>query len=162
MDIVFLNTYRLYSKHLKESNPHGSHSYQDLLLYLFWACFRHRAKHSITHVVLLDSKLGLSVMTFIQNYVADLQMSSLEPFPVGNTADKIILLSTYCLSRQNGGKFLYSQSLFSFRREKPNQNNQGCCFQESFFRTYSATYLTRTKKGIVVTGVKLVTKVEQP
>ena len=49
-----------------------------------------------------------------------------------------------------------------FHREKPNQNNQGCCFQESFFRTYSATYLARTKKGIVVTGVKLVTKVEQP
>ena len=133
MDIVFLNTYRLYSKHLKESNPHGSHSYQDLLLYLFWACFRHRAKHSITHVVLLDSKLGLSVMTFIQNYVADLQMSSLEPFPVGNTANKIILLSTYCLSRQNGGIFYIPRACFHFAGKSQTRTIKVVVFRKVSF-----------------------------
>ena len=146
MDIVFLNTYRLYSKHLKESNSHGSHSYQDLLLYLFWACFRHRVKHSITHVVLLDSKLGLSVMTFIQNYVADLQMSSLEPFPVGNTANKIILLSTYCLSRQNDGKFFIFPELVFISQGKAKPEQSRLLFSGKFLSNLFCYISHSTKK----------------
>ena len=54
------------------------------------------------HVVLLVLKLSLvSLKTISQTY----KRAVLEPIPVGDTVSKIILLSIYCLLRQNGGIF---------------------------------------------------------
>ena len=59
----------------------------------------------------------------------------LEPIPVGNAVSEIILLSTYCLSRQNGGIFKIPIACFHFAGISPNQTSSG-------------TYLTQQKKSM--------------
>ena len=57
----------------KNQNPHGSHSYQDLLFNLltFSAHLQRKTVYFFAYVVLLLLTLGLCVTIFFQNYVTE-------------------------------------------------------------------------------------------
>ena len=134
MDIIFLKYMPAIFKALGKNQTSMGSIAIGICFLIYWL-FLHtsahvlrKTSHCLTHVVLLVLTPGLCEMIFIQNYVTDLQMSSSEPFPVGITVSKIILLSIYCLSRQSGGIFKIPLACFHFAGIRPNQKKSRLSF----------------------------------
>ena len=78
-------------------------------------------------------KLGLICFkTISQTYKREV----LEPIPVGDTVSKIILLSIYCLVRQNGGIFKILIACFHFAGIGPNQKQIRLPFSGKFLSKF--------------------------
>ena len=92
------------------------------------------------HVVLLVLKLGF---VCFKNISQTHKRAVLKPVPVGDTVSKIILLSIYCLLRQNGEIFKILIARFNFAGIGPNQKRIRLPFLGKFLSI--CFYLTHQK-----------------